>query len=92
MPPFGLVACAIAAVLGTLAASPLPPDVRAIVTAGVVGAGVFNMARPRRSAAFRTAVVAVLVASYANDYCLIISFFNDCLKWICFEASAAFNT
>ena len=36
MSPFAILLCAVAAVLGTLAATPLPPDVRAVTDTGLL--------------------------------------------------------
>ncbi|HTX58401.1 MAG TPA: ComEC/Rec2 family competence protein, partial [Verrucomicrobiae bacterium] len=64
MPPTLLVFGAIAAVLGTLAATPLPLDVRVTVAGGCVL--VCAWAARSESRAFRAAVLAALVAATIN--------------------------
>ncbi len=66
MPSFAILLCAVASVLGTLAATPLPSDVRAVADAGLFAFAaslVFGRCGPRR---FRVLLAAALVASAAN--------------------------
>ncbi|MBV8152916.1 MAG: DNA internalization-related competence protein ComEC/Rec2 [Candidatus Eremiobacteraeota bacterium] len=67
MPPYGLVACAVAAAIGVLAVSPLSPEARTLTSgAAIVCAG--WVAGSRVSAAFRTALAVVLVAAAASAW------------------------
>ncbi len=66
MPSFAILLCAIGAVLGTLAATPLAPDLRAVVGAGSLafaGYVVFGRCGPPR---FRVLLATALVASAAG--------------------------
>jgi competence protein ComEC len=67
MPPFALVVCAVAAVLGTLAAAgTLPIDERVTVVGGFVVLGAFALSRSCEPPQFRALVLATLVAAAAN--------------------------
>lgn len=65
MPPVTFVALAAAIVLGTLAASPLAPDLRIVVALGVVALGA-RIAYGREPAVFRALLVVALVVGVLN--------------------------
>ena len=67
MPPFALVACAFAAVLGTLAAtSTLPFDERITLVGGLMAFAAFALSRFCEPPQFRAVVLGALVAAAAN--------------------------
>ena len=68
MPPFALVLCAGADILGTLAetAPTLPVDARALVAAGLVALGAFALSGACKAPQFRALLAASLIASAAN--------------------------
>jgi competence protein ComEC len=68
MPPATLVLCAIAAVLGTLAVSPVSGDIRIVVDAGLFLFGTLTFTRLARSGSLPLLLVAVLVASAADAF------------------------
>lgn len=68
MPPFALVLCAAAAVLGSLAATAqeLPLDVRAVVAIGLAALGAIALSGAYRAPRLRALLAISLVASAAN--------------------------
>jgi competence protein ComEC len=66
MPSLAILLCAVAAVLGTLAATPLPPDVRAVADAGLLAFAAYAVFGPCGPPRFRVLLAAALVASAAN--------------------------
>jgi competence protein ComEC len=68
MPPFALVLAAIAVVLGTLAATPLPLDERALVAAGCVALGAYACVARCETPLIRVLVLGALVAGAGNAW------------------------
>jgi competence protein ComEC len=68
MPPFALILVAIAVVLGTLAATPLPLDERVLVAAGCVAMGAYACSTRCETPQFRALVLLALVAGAANAF------------------------
>ncbi len=68
MPPFALVLCAAAAILGSLAATAqaLPLDARAAIAAALVALGAFGLTHACKAPQFRALLAASLIASAAN--------------------------
>jgi competence protein ComEC len=67
MPPYAPIACAVAAVLGTLAVSAtLPFDERVTVVGGLLALGAFAFSRSCEPRQFRALLVAALVLATAN--------------------------
>ncbi|HVR47549.1 MAG TPA: DNA internalization-related competence protein ComEC/Rec2 [Candidatus Binatia bacterium] len=66
MPSFAILLCAVAAVLGALAATPLPPDVRAVSDAGLLAFAAYAVFGSCGTPRLRVLLAAALVASAAN--------------------------
>ena len=66
MPPSALLLCSMAAVLGTLAVTPLAPDLRVCVVAGLIGLAAFCALARHGSPRFRAIVALALVGAAAN--------------------------
>ncbi len=66
MPSSAILLCAVASVLGTLAAAPLESDVRAVAGAGLLAFAAYAVFGPCGPPRFRVLLAAALVASAAN--------------------------
>jgi len=70
MPPFALILCSAAAVLGNLAvtAADLPSDGRVLVAGGLIALCAFALCGPSGTPPFRAALLGVLLLSAANAW------------------------
>ncbi len=69
VPPFALILAATAVVLGTLAATPLPLDERALVAAGCVALGAYAYWRRCETRQVRAVILCALAAGAVNAVC-----------------------
>src|SRR5271170_449096 len=69
VPPFALILVTAAVVLGTLAATPLPFDERALVAAGCVALGAYAYWRRCETRQLRVLVLCALAAGAVNAVC-----------------------
>jgi competence protein ComEC len=69
MPPFALTLSAAAVVLGTLAATPLPLDERALVAAGCVALGAYAYWKRCETPQLRVLVLCALAVGASNAVC-----------------------
>lgn len=68
MPPHALICCAIATVLGTLAATPLSPDLRIVVVPALVAGVALALYRTGEPPRFRALLLLALVAAAFNAW------------------------
>jgi competence protein ComEC len=66
MPSFAIVLCALASVLGTLAVTPLPADLRALAWAGIVALAFYASSERCGPPRFRALLVLALVGAALN--------------------------